>query len=239
MSNESPVTAPDPWDSYWEQLTGRQQLYREQAREYVRNLLASGLVGRGLRVLDFGCGFGFVARGLAGHVGELYLWDASANMRCRAAKAVAACRNVRLIDRMPEQAPPLPPVDRILINSVVQYMPPAEFGRWLHIWRSMLAPGGLVVLSDLIPPGRPAMADVIDLVKFVARRRFLIRAVWQALGDVVRYSGRRRASPLTRLGEQDVTRLAAESGLSVTILEYNLTHFRGRVTAVCSPRLAA
>ena len=62
-----------------------QVLFREQADEYVRNLAGTGLLPSTGRVLDFGCGFGFVARGLSSRVGDLFLWDASENMRRRAA----------------------------------------------------------------------------------------------------------------------------------------------------------
>jgi cyclopropane fatty-acyl-phospholipid synthase-like methyltransferase len=224
---------PGGWDAYWEELSDRQKLFREQAAEYVRNLTATGLLDPRARVLDFGCGFGYVADGVAPHVSELHLWDSSRHMRERAA-AVAGHRNVHRLDLSDEKATASVRFDLILVNSVVQYMTRRELAGWLRRWRDMLCPAGCIVLSDLLPPQRGGLADIADLLRFSARRGFLLRALWQAVGELGRYRRMRQAAPLMRLARSEVEAMAAEAGLAVTFLPRNLTHFRERIAAVCS-----
>ena len=221
------------WKSYLEELGDNQQLFREQSDEYFRNIrTALGLDPR-MRVLDFGCGFGHVAERLAPHVGELSLWDASANMRRHAHVNLAKSSNIRFLDlSAPDFLGPEQKFDMILVNSVIQYMTPEQFSAWLLHWRNMLAQNGRIVISDIIPPGHPALRDVWDLLQFSARRGFLLRAMWQALGEIWQYWGVRRVRPLTQFRREDFNGQAVALGMTVKYLPLNLTHFTKRLTAV-------
>jgi cyclopropane fatty-acyl-phospholipid synthase-like methyltransferase len=223
------------WQPYWEELSESQQPFREQADEYVRNLESSLPLAPGMRVLDFGCGFGFVAEQLAPKVGELFIWDSSANMRRRARINTARRPNVKLLDLSSEKDLfGRKGCDLILVNSVVQYMTPDEFSRWLVWWRGALAPEGRIVVSDLIPPDHRSISDLIDLLVFSARRGRLARLLWQAFSELNRYLKMRRARPLTRIGCDELSRRGAAAGLAVNFLPRNLTHFRRRITAIFS-----
>lgn len=226
----------DGWKSYWEQLDDRQTTFRVQSQEYVENLTRSLPLDPGMRVLDFGCGFCHVAEMLAPRVGELFLWDATANMRRHARARMARFANVRYLDlSRPDESLPDPRLDLILVNSVCQYMTPEEFSGWLGHWRRLLGPGGRVVVSDLIPPEHRGSRELFTLLKFSARRGFLLRAVWQALGEVTRYHRTRQSRPLTRFSKDDLTRRGAAAGLRAEFLPRNLTHFPARITAIFSP----
>jgi SAM-dependent methyltransferase len=221
------------WDSYWEGLSEKQRLFREQSDEYVQNLKSAIVPDREARVLDFGCGFGFVAEMLAPQVRELFLWDSSANMRRRARLNVAGRQNIRFLDLSdPKSLPYELQVELILVNSVVQYMTFDEFSAWLLRWRNMLAPGGRIVVSDLIPPDYSAIWDIVDLLRLSARRGFLVRAIWQAFSEIWRYWGVRTIRPLSRVGWEDLSQWGKDAGLEVTRLPTNLTHFKKRLTAV-------
>jgi SAM-dependent methyltransferase len=221
------------WKSYWEELSDNPRLFREQSYEYARNVQSTLISERVARVLDFGCGFGFVAQMLAPHVGELFLWDASTNMRRRARLNVAGRQNIRFLDLSdPQSLPCQLQFELILVNSVVQYMTLEEFSAWLRLWRNMLAPGGRIVVSDLIPPDYPALRDIADLLEFSARRGFLGRAVWQALREIGRYWRVRQFRPLSRIGREELSRRGSDAGLAVSYLPVNLTHFRTRLTAM-------
>jgi SAM-dependent methyltransferase len=221
------------WKSYWEELNDKPQLFREQSAEYFRNLDATLGLDPRARVLDFGCGFGFVAEMLAPRVGELFLWDASANMRRRARLNVAGRQNIRFLDLSdPKSLPYELQFELILVNSVVQYMTLEEFSAWLLRWRNMLAPGGRIVVSDLIPPDYLALWDIVDLLRFSARRGFLVRAIWQAFSEIWRYWGVRKVRPLSRVGREDLSQRGKDAGLLVSYLPANLTHFKKRLTAV-------
>jgi SAM-dependent methyltransferase len=237
-SLKPPVTGNDAndggvWESYWEGLNDKQQLFREQSEEYFRNLDSTVRLDPQSRVLDFGCGFGYVAEALAPRVGELFLWDASANMRRRARLNVAGHQNVRFLDlSAPKSLPDELRFELILVNSVIQYMTFDEFSAWLLRWRNMLAPTGRLVISDLIPPNYPAILDIVDLLRFSARRGFLVRAIWQAFSEIWRYWGVRRVQPLSRVGRENLSQQAKDAGLTVSCLPLNLTHFKRRLTAV-------
>ena len=220
------------WEAYWEGLKDNQRLFREQANEFLQNLEARIGLHQRLRVLDFGSGFGHVADMLAPRVGELFLWDASANMRQCARARVGNHGNVRFLDLSdsPSSHPALQ-LDMILVNSVIQYMDAEEFSDWFLCWRKMLAPGGRLVISDIIPPEYPAYADIMDLLKFSSRRGFVLRAICQATTEIWRYWGVRRVRPLTRISRQDLDRQAQAAGLMVSY-PWNLTHFTMRMTAV-------
>lgn len=224
------TTAPASWVSYWEELSEGQLLFRQEADEYVRRLTRALPPSPGSAVLDFGCGYGFVAEGLAPLVGSLYLWDAAESMRHHAARRLAGVANVYPLERV--EPPPGGAFDLILVNSVVQYMTEEELAGWLGRWRPLLAPSGRVVLSDLIPPDHRSLSDVLSLLRFSLRRGYFCRALRNVLGERKRYQQTVRAHPLLHVGRDHLKQLAAAAGLTATFLPRNLTHFAKRYTAV-------
>ena len=234
-STESSHSALDHWEAFWEGLR-EQQIHRAEADDYVRRLEAALPLDPRAQVLDFGCGFGYVAMTLAPKVGEVFLWDASANIRRHARVNVAnSCPNIRFLDLLdPHALTPNRRFDLILVNSVVQYMTIEEFSWQLITWRKMLAPGGRIIISDLIPPGVRPLAELAAMLVFSTRHRFLLRALREGLGELSRYSRTRAARPLLRLSHEDVLRLATAAGLTAEFLPENLTHRSRRITAVFS-----
>lgn len=226
------------WLAYFDDLGPQGPLYQVQSAIFVQALVAEVGVGQEHRVLDFGCGFGFVAAALAPLVAQVWMWDPAPNMRTAATRNTAGFANVRLCDLMAErpEQPTVPALDLILVNSVAQYMPPDELWAWLRSWRAMLAPGGKIVLSDLIPPDHSGWRDLVDLVRLGARYGSPLLAVRDAVGDLNRYRRTSRAAPLVRVDHDELRRRAAEAGLEVTALPGNLTHFSKRWTAVLRPR---
>jgi SAM-dependent methyltransferase len=225
--------APVAWTAYWEGLEGRLSIFRAQAEDYVRKLESAIALHPKTRVLDFGCGFGFVAEALASKVGEVFVWDSSANMLRQAQMNLAGQQNVRFLDLSNPQAVPHDVrFHLILVNSVVQYMTLDEFSAWLPRWRTMLAPGGRVVVSDLIPLDHHAVSDIADLLKFSVRRGVLWNEILWAIHKLGRYRGVRRQWPLSRIGLEELSRRGNVGGLSVSCLPGNLTHFTKRLTVI-------
>jgi SAM-dependent methyltransferase len=226
---------PRDWVSYWHELKDGQLLFREEAEEYVRNLASAERIDRGMRVLDFGCGYGFVAEGLAPLVGQIYLWDAAESMLVRARSRLAGHPNVHVLDLSgPSDPPGELRFNLILVNSVVQYLSEDEFLAWLARWRVQLAPSGKIVISDIIPPDHPPAEDILSLLTFSTRRGYLFRALRNVLGEHKRYQKMRQLSQLHEISPGQLRRHATLTGLNVRILPRNLTHFSGRFTAVCS-----
>jgi SAM-dependent methyltransferase len=233
------------WREYFDGLKDQSPLYREQAALYVKSLCAAVGLQQQQRVLDFGCGFGFVAALLAPLVAEVCWWDASPNMRSVAERNMAVFPNARLCDLsgMPSTGPAGSnwrgaPFDVILINSVAQYMAPEELWAWLRQWGAMLAPKGKIVISDLISPHHSGLSDLAHLLRFGLRYGSPLRAANEALGGVATYWRTSRAVPLTRIGREELARRAMAASLDITFLPDNLTHFRKRWAAVLHSRSA-
>lgn len=231
------------WGDYFDRLKPDSPIYREQSAVYVEALASTVPLHRDLRVLDFGCGFGFVAKMLAPLVKEVWFWDPSPNMRGFAQRNTAGAPNARLfplagtLQEQPERIGYIGPVfDLILVNSVAQYMSPEDLWAWLLRWRDMLAVEGKLVLSDLIPPRRSSLPDIVDLLGFAIRHGFALRAAADALGGVLSYSQTSRSVPLLHVGRDDLQRHAADAGLELEVVPRNLTHFRKRWTAVLRRR---
>jgi cyclopropane fatty-acyl-phospholipid synthase-like methyltransferase len=231
------------WCEYFDRLGGHSPLHRAQAVLYVRALC--GVVGlrQDQRVLDFGCGFGFVAALVAPLVAEVWWWDISANMRSTTVRNVAGFPNARFCDVSALSVSASggrtwhgPTFDIILINSVAQYMAPEELRDWLPRWAAMLAPNGQLVLSDLISPHHSNLSDIAHLLRLGLEHGSPVRAVSEALGGVANYWRTRRTLSLTSLSRADLAGQAAAAGLDVTFLPANLTHFRKRWAAVLRPR---
>jgi cyclopropane fatty-acyl-phospholipid synthase-like methyltransferase len=223
----------DAWDAYWTELPEDQPMLRENAGEYVRRLRSAIGLSPETRVLDFGCGFGNVARLLGPSVHQLSLWDDAPRMRRRAMAAVAGAPNVELLDL--STAPheyQRPRFDLILANSVAQYMTAAEVQTWLRRWRAMLAPCGQIVVSDVVPPDYRAGRDLWIMLWVSARRGFILRALYDAARVMPLYWRTRRARPLLRISEGELRQWAAVAGLTARFLPENFTYFRDRITAV-------
>ncbi len=221
--------AVNSWLAYWERVPEGCLLFTPESEEYARNFLREFDPKSTDRVLDYGCGFGQIARLLAPRVGAIRLWDEAENMRSIAAASVGACGNVGIWDRAEDG------FDFILVNSVVQYLDAKELGAKVAEWAERLAPGGRIVLSDLSEPGHYTLSDIASLFRFSLRRGYLVRAARNTLAERRRYAATEQARPLYRPARDEIGRIAAAAGLSACYLAHNLTHFRGRYTAVLSP----
>ncbi len=129
-------TPPKEWADYWEDFNAEDCFHREPSKLYVEKLVAAVPLRPEMRILDFGCGFGFAADLIADRVSEVWVWDAAANMRQRAMKLLARRSNCHLLDLSDaNEAAVQPRFDLILVNSVVQYMTRQEFAARLAEWR--------------------------------------------------------------------------------------------------------
>lgn len=230
-----PAAAPaTPWGhgrSYWP----AERLQRAQAGLYVERLLREVPQIADASVLDYGCGGGQAAARLADRVGRLALWDPDPAARAAAAAAVSGLGNAAVL----AAAPAAPPAyDVVLANSVLQFVPRRELPELLARLAAVLAPGGRVVVSDVIPRGRRARRDVLDAVRFASRAGVLAALAAAATRAAAGYLSASRRQPLTRIDADELAALAGAAGLATAVLPVNLTHFRGRYAAVLTRRSA-
>ena len=107
-------------------------------------------LGAGARVLDYGCGPGFVALGMAGIVGSeghVYGVDLNARFVADATRRAGVASNVSY-HCLEENRIPLPTdaVDRVLCKNVLEYVP--DVNATLAEFQRVLRPGGRLLAID-------------------------------------------------------------------------------------------
>src|SRR5258708_28482338 len=129
------------------------------------------------RVLDHGCGEAIHADRVANVAREVILCDAAPSVRAAIAARFAANRKIKVI--APEEVDHLgnATLDLIFANSLVQYLTSTELDATLAMWRRPLAPGGTLIVADVLPPNVGKLSDGVALLRYPAANRFLISAV--------------------------------------------------------------
>lgn len=181
-------------------------------------------------VLDYGCGEALEARRVAARCGTLYLHDAAPAVLARLAQRVADEPRARPLDAEGVEALAPESLDLIVINSVAQYIPKADFAALIAQLATKLKSGGRLVLGDLLPPGLSPITDAKALLSFGAQGGFLIPAV---LGLVRTYFSEyrniRSALGLVHYAPDEAVSLLEAAGLKARRLERNFGHNQVRM----------
>src|ERR1043166_3118413 len=142
------------WREFWDSAHSIYVSERHKDVHYrdVAQQLAAFVPGPDARVLDHGSGGGVHADLVAAGAGELILCDAAASVRTSVAARFAGNPKIRVI--APEEIERLPDatLDLIFANSLIQYLTVEELRRTLALWRRVLAPRGILIVADVIPP---------------------------------------------------------------------------------------
>lgn len=226
------------WHVLYESLEDSFELFELEADDYFQRLCRSVPLRSNQSVVDFGCGFGYIAQRVGTRVGKLYVWDRAQNMRERCVRRVSRHRPVDVIDLGDPQAAPGIRVDLVLVNSVVQYMTREELRQWLRQWRRLLADDGAVVLSDVIQPQSVFLSELLDSIAFLVRNGLLVRSLGRAVRELRRYTKIRRQAPLLRLDAQDLERECVQAGFKAEFLPQNLTYRSNRLSVLLRPATA-
>jgi SAM-dependent methyltransferase len=185
---------------------------------------------KNVRVLDYGCGEALHANRIAGHCATLYLCEAAPTVRSRLKERFGKIVNIGVVT--PEDVAAMEPesLDMIVANSLLQYLKRDELIALLKIWRRLLAPGGALVVADVIGPKQSAIADALSLLNFARRNGFLTAAfiglVKTTLSD---YRKLRAQLGLTTYSEEEMMKLLGEAGYDAARLRPNLGHNQGRM----------
>ena len=126
-------------------------------------------------------------------------------------------------------------VDLIVLNSVAQYLKIPELAALLAQFRALLAPGGKLVVGDVIPPDTSAVTEVTALMKLAWRNGFLLPAlaglVRTALSD---YPSLRTKLGLTHYTEPEILAVLARAGFDARRRHPNIEHNQARMTFVAT-----
>lgn len=187
-------------------------------------------------VLDFGCGEALHADRVAAAVGRLILSEPAPQVRAR---LVMRFKDVGKIDvRSPESLSDLPDhaIDLVILNSVAQYLTPAEFADILRLFRRLLKPQGLLVVGDVLRPDVSALTDVVALLRFAGSEGFLGAALIGLIRTVASdYLRLRSKIGLSRYAEADMLAALTAAGFSATRATTNLGHNPARMTFLARP----
>src|SRR5215813_8675114 len=230
--------AASDWRSFWDTEHSIYVNDRHKDVHYreIADQIAAFVPGPQARVLDFGCGDSLHADRVAAVAAEVLLCEAAGTVR--ATMAARFAKNPRIKVCAPEEleARPAGSLDLIVANSVVQYLTAAELERLLALWRRLLAPGGVLIVADIIPPDVGAISDVAALLRYAARHGFLLAA----LGGLARtavspYRKLRSQLGIAQYTEADFTQRLRAAGYTVERLKHNLEHNPARMSFRARP----
>lgn len=189
------------------------------------------------RVLDYGCGEASCAADLARDCGALYLFDASRRVQSHLRQRFAGSDKIVVLDEAGFENLPDGGLDLIVVVSVLQYVGEAECARWLAHFYDKLAPGGALVLGDVVPKTGALADDVGALLAFAWRGGFF----FAALGGLLRtatssYRTMRSRIGLTRYEETEMLDLLRDNRFSPTRLPDNMGHDPKRMSFLARKR---
>jgi len=127
-------------------------------------------------VVDWGCGDALAAADVAGACGELLLCDAAENTRLRVAERLKGEPRIRVVAPDELIRDHAGRVDLMVVNSVLQYLDAPSLAGLLADARRLLAPGGSLVIADVIPPEDDLVGDVRNLLATGWRHGFFLAA---------------------------------------------------------------
>ena len=184
-------------------------------------------------VLDYACGEALSAARVAEACGKLYLAEPAPGVRGRLIARFAPNTKIRVrsLDDLRKMAETS--VDLVVMNSVAQYMTPAELDSAFAVIRRLLKPGGRLVLGDVLRPEVGMVRDVLALLRFAATHSFLkdalIGLVSTALSD---YRQLRSRVGLQRYSETGMIAKLAAAGFTASRAHFNIGHNPWRMTFV-------
>ena len=120
--------------------------------------------------------------------------------------------------------------DLIVANSLLQYLDRPTLDGLLALWRRLLAPGGRLLLADIIPPDVSAVQDAAALLSFAAKDGFLPAAVVGLVRTALSpYRKLRGELGLSMYREDAFLALLREAGFAAERTRPNVGHNQNRM----------
>jgi SAM-dependent methyltransferase len=221
------------WREFWDSAHSIYVSERHKDVHYrdVAEQLAAFVPHPDARVLDHGSGEAIHADLVVARAGELLLCDSAASVRASIAARFAHNPKIRVI--APEDVERLgdASLDLIFANSLVQYLSAGELDRMLGLWRRLLAPGGILIVADVIPPQVGPVSDGLALLRYAAVNGFLGAAlVGLTRTALSRYRRLRSELGIARYTEAEFLQKMRAAGFSAERLAKNVEHNPARMT---------
>lgn len=187
-------------------------------------------------VLDYGCGEALEAARVAARCRRLILCESAPSVRTALAHRYADNPSISVL--APEEVAALPDgeIDLVVANSVLQYLTKEECAALVSILRPKLAPGGRLIVADVVPPGGGIVADVSSLLRTAARQGFFLAALLGLAATFVSdYRRLRREIGLTTYEERDIRALLERSGFVTERRPRNFGFNQRRMAIIARP----
>ncbi len=187
-------------------------------------------------VLDYACGEALSAPEVASACGKLILAEPAPGVRGRLIARFAPNTRIRVRSLDELRGMEEASVDLVVMNSVAQYMTPAELDAAFATLHRLLRPTGRLVVGDILHPRVGMIRDVLALLQFAAKHGFLkdalVGLVRTALSD---YRQLRSRIGLQRYTETEMIDRLAAAGFSAVRAPKNIGHNAARMTFVARP----
>lgn len=199
--------------------------------------IAALVPGPNAHVLDYGSGEALHADLVAAAAEQLFLCEASPGLCSFLEGRFVANPKIRVVAphevaRLPEHS-----LDLIVLHSVTQYLTAAGSGALFALFHRLLKSDGLLLVSDVVPPGLWATTDAWALLRFGTENGFLV----EALRGLVRtrfsdYWRLRSNLGLTRYDEAAMIDKLTAAGFTARRTEGNIGHNQARMAFLARPR---
>ena len=228
----------DEWIDYYDSTHTiyASKLHRELHFQLIARDIIGYIPSPDAVVLDYACGEALSAAQVAEACGKLYLAEPAPGVRGRLIARFAPNMKIRVrsledLRKMEENS-----LDLVVMNSVAQYMTPAELDSTFATIRRLLKRGGRLVLGDVLRPEVGMPRDILALLRFARENGFLRDAllglISTALSD---YRQLRSRVGLQRYGEAQMMAKLAASGFNASRAQFNIGHNPWRMTFVARP----
>lgn len=210
--------------------------HRDVHYRLIAEAIARLVPGPSARVLDYGSGEALHAEIVAAAAGELLLCEGAPGLRAQLAARFAGDPKIRVVAPQDVERLPDGSLDLIVLHSVVQYLTPDEAEKLFALFYRRLRTGGLLVVSDIIPPDVAAATDALELLRFAGANGFLFAAILglvrTRLSD---YWQIRKRVGLARYDEAAMIAKLAASGFAAHRAPANIGHNQSRRTFLARP----
>jgi ubiquinone/menaquinone biosynthesis C-methylase UbiE len=225
----------DDWIDYYDSTHTiyASKLHRDVHFEVIARDIVGYIASPDAVVLDYACGEALSAAKVADACARLILAEPAPGVRGRLVARFAPITKIRVrsldeLRNMEAQS-----VDLAIMNSCVQYMTTAELDDAFAVIRRLLAPGGKLVVGDVLQPDVGMATDVKALLQMAWQHGFL----WDALVGLVRtalsdYRELRTKVGLQRYSEQDMLAKLTGAGFRASRAPVNIGHNSSRMTFV-------
>ena len=228
----------DDWIDYYDST---HTIYAsKQHRDLHFQVIARDIMGyitaKDAVVLDYSCGEALSAARVADACAMLILAEPAPGVRGRLIARFAPIPKIRVrslddVKHMPEQS-----IDLVVMNSVAQYMTPADLDSAFAVILRLLKCSGRLVLGDILRPEIGMPTDVYALLRFAAKNGFLKDALTGLLATSLSdYRQLRSRLGLQRYSEADMIAKLEASGFLATPAPRNIGHNPWRMTFVARP----